>query len=188
MTLYTHAVHATKFVARYNEVSRQFDAPTYAMSNIATLIKQCCSIALLQSSKMEATVQTDCCSSRFKNTIKINCKELEVWYFYQAADDLNVKKWNKITIVPLAAGLKLFKHYLCDISKQSSDNLTQSKEKTIVEAFDNLVESTYCRVLLLNRRRAGELQRLKLSDFNDYGNDGNKYKNLTKLFLRGKKY
>lgn len=54
---YNTLVEATKIVVRYNDVPRQFDAPTYAM-NIATSIKQCCSIALLQSCKMATTTNT----------------------------------------------------------------------------------------------------------------------------------
>lgn len=69
----------------------------------------------------------------------------------------------------------MLKDYLCELSKQSSDTLTQSKENTNIQAFNNLVKSTYCRVLLLNRRRPDELQRLKLSDYNDQGNASNKY-------------
>ncbi|CAG4939638.1 unnamed protein product [Colias eurytheme] len=124
-----------------------------------------------------------------KNTSEVDLKG-ENWKFdisSQAADDLNVKKWNKTTMVPLAADLKLFKDYLCAISKQSSDNLTQSEGKTNVEAFNNLVESTYCRVLLLNRRRPGELQRLKLNDYNDHGNDSNKYEEFDKILTSTEK-
>lgn len=183
---YDTIVHATKIVARYNEATQKFLAPTYAM-NIATSIKQCCSIALLQNSKMENTVHT----ASIQADLKILSKLIgENWKFdisSQAADDLNVKKWNKTTMVPLAADLKLFKDYLCGMSKQSSDNLTQSEGKANVKAFNNLVETTYCRVLLLNRRRPGELQRLKLNDYNDHGNDSNKYEEFDKILTTTEK-
>lgn len=107
--------------------------------------------------------------------------------FSQAADDLNVKKWNKTTMVPVAVDLKLFKDYLRGTSKQSSDSLTQSEGETNVEAFNNLVESTYCRVLLLNRRQPGELQRLKLSDYNNHGNDSNTYEEFDKVLTSTEK-
>lgn len=43
---YDTLVQATKAVTQYDEAKRKFGAPTYAM-NIATSVKQCCSIALL---------------------------------------------------------------------------------------------------------------------------------------------
>ncbi|XP_046975994.1 uncharacterized protein LOC124542104 [Vanessa cardui] len=177
---YDTLVQATKVVARYNDASQTFDAPTYAM-NIATSIKQCCSIALLHNCKLEASVQTASVQADLKTLSKLIEENWKFDISSQAADDLNVKKWNKTTMVPLAADLKLFKDYLCGMSKHSSDSLTQSEGKTNIEAFNNLVESTYCRVLLLNRRRPGELQRLKLSDYNDHGNDSKQYEEFDKV-------
>lgn len=43
----------------------------------------------------------------------------------QAATDLNKKKWNKITIVPLANDLKILKEYL---NKKSLDNAIKIKK------------------------------------------------------------
>jgi hypothetical protein len=176
---YDTLVRATKIVARYNETSQKFAAPTYAM-NIATTVKQCCRIALLQSrskNSKEGAVQTASVQADIKSLSKLIKDNWKIDISSQAADDLHVKKWNK-TIVPLAADIKIFKDYLSGVSKQSSDILTKSEGRANVEAFNKLVEATFCRVLLLNRRRPGELQRIKLNDYNNC--DSDKYEEFDK--------
>ncbi|CAG4975857.1 unnamed protein product [Parnassius apollo] len=92
----------------------------------------------------------------------------------QACNDLNLKKWNKITIVPLAKDLKLLKNYLCEKYKSAASKLIES-ETSNIEAYNTLTETVYCRVLLLNRRRPGELQRLPLSIYQESSNDKSAY-------------
>ncbi|KAL4710136.1 hypothetical protein ACJJTC_016538 [Scirpophaga incertulas] len=82
---------------------------------------------------------------------------------HQAATDLNKKKWNKITIIPLANDLKILKAYLRKKSEQSAKKINEGSYT--VATYIELLETVYCRVLLLNRRRPGELQRLYLHDY-----------------------
>ncbi|XP_050360159.1 uncharacterized protein LOC126779973 [Nymphalis io] len=185
-------VHATKIVARYNDVTGKFDVPTYTM-NIATSIKQCCGIALMQARKMETNIHTASLQTDLRTLSKLITENWKFDISNQAADDLSMK-WNKTTIVLLAADLKLLMDYLCKVSKLSSDNLKENV--TNVEAFDNLVECTYCRVLLLNRRRHDDIQRITLNDYIDNANEKNKFlsctekmliDNLKRIVIRGKR-
>lgn len=98
----------------YDEVKEIFASPTYAM-NIQTSLKQCCDIAILVTLKRkfnQLPVSTAEAESNFKTF-----KQLleDAWKFEistVAAADLNVKKWNKLTILPLASDLKLLREYL----------------------------------------------------------------------------
>ncbi|KAG5877367.1 hypothetical protein JTB14_018687 [Gonioctena quinquepunctata] len=72
-----------------------------------------------------------------------------------ANNDLQQKKWNKPTFIPLAEDLTLMKKYLLKEAEQLRKTLSQNP--TDVKAFKSLQEICYVQLLLLNRRRVGEL-------------------------------
>ncbi|XP_048004340.1 uncharacterized protein LOC125240489 [Leguminivora glycinivorella] len=164
---YDTLVLATKNAASFDSSKERYNSPTYAM-NIATSIKQCCSIALYESYKSEVCAESA--------SIQVNLKTLtsliqDHWKFdvsSQAADDLNMNKYNKTTIVPLASDLKCLKEHLCKAAARSSAMLTGSQSTLNCLAYDELIETVFCRVILLNRRRPGELERLQLSYYQSY--------------------
>lgn len=92
----------------------------------------------------------------------------------QAATDSNKKKWNKITIVPLANDLKILKEYLNKKSLDAAIKIEEGLQTT--ETYTQLLETVYCRVLLPSRCRPGELQRITVHDYLESdNNDNNKY-------------
>uniref|UniRef100_A0A2A4JQQ9 Uncharacterized protein n=1 Tax=Heliothis virescens TaxID=7102 RepID=A0A2A4JQQ9_HELVI len=100
----------------------------------------------------------------------------------QAADDLNMKKWNKVTLVPLATDLKLLKGHLLK-KVQTCREAIKAKVATKTHYCD-MVESIYCRVLLLNRRRPGELQRVLLSTYEESTNPQSHYEEFDKTLSK----
>lgn len=155
-------IKATKIVANYDEQKEIYKSPTFAM-NIATSLKQCCEIGILYALKKNE-IYLECSLDHNESDLKTMIQLFEShWKFdisSQAADDLNMQKWNKITIIPLAADLKLLKDFL--ITRGNSANLKLQMNNLDEVAFNALLETVYCRVLLLNRKRPGELQRLLL--------------------------
>lgn len=81
----------------------------------------------------------------------------------QAVTDLNIKKLNKVTIVPLANDLKLLKEYL--ISKANLSITALKNPNSTQNDYVVLMETIFCRLILLNPRRPGELQRLLLDTY-----------------------
>lgn len=63
----------------------------------------------------------------------------------------------------MANDLKIFKAYLQKKSDQAATKINEGSYT--VATYIELLETVYCRVLLLNRRRPGELQRLYLHDY-----------------------
>ncbi|CAG9790220.1 unnamed protein product [Diatraea saccharalis] len=166
---YDVIVTATKKVSSYNNQTDRYGAPTYAM-NISTSLKQCFNIAIMATLKSDSSVKTVVIEADLKTLIHLI--ELN-WKFdvsSQASNDLNLKKWNKVTIVPLASDLKMLKQYICDKAKSAASKLVES-ENSNIEAYVTLAETIYCRILLLNRRRPGELQRLLLSTHQECHNN-----------------
>lgn len=159
---YDLLVSATKAVAKYDVENQVFKSPTYAL-NMGTTLKQCCDIALMHTLKKSECFQTVRSASTeaelktLSDVIKAN------WKFdisSQASTDLQINKLNKVSIVPLASDLKLLKEYLVSKAKTAFAKLQECH--TDIQAYVTLLETVYCRLVLLNRRRPGELQRLSL--------------------------
>lgn len=118
----------------------------------------------------------------------------------QAANDLNIQKFNKITIVPLASDLKLLKDHLILKAKEALRLLQQDSGNAV--AFNNLLETIYCRTILLNRKRPGELQRMLVHTYSSINKKADSYeefkeavsetekillKNMKRVVIRGKR-
>ncbi|CAG9827845.1 unnamed protein product [Diabrotica balteata] len=159
---YDDLVEATKLVAKYDTDKDLFVSPTYAL-NIGTSLKQCCDIALHMISKNEPTIETANCESNLKTLINLFHSNWRFDISNRAGNDLNLKKFNKITIVPLASDLKLLKQHLVTEADKALQVLKIDSHN--VAAYNTLLETIYCRVILLNRKRPGELQRMLLDTY-----------------------
>lgn len=167
-------VKAAKIVARFDEEKEFFSSPTYAM-NISTSLKQCCEIALLFCIKKKmlfCSLPTNEVENNLRTLISLLKSHWKFDVSSQAANDLNCKKWNKITIVPLASDLKLLKDFLTVQSTNAVEKLMENDKN--VEAFNILLETIYCRIILLNRKRPGELQRILVHVYERVINDTTK--------------
>ncbi|KAJ8945979.1 hypothetical protein NQ318_017095 [Aromia moschata] len=68
------------------------------------------------------------------------------------------KKMNSIGIVPLASDLKKFKDYLKTTANSAAAKLQSDCNDR--DAYKTLQQTVYCRIMLLCRKRPGELARL----------------------------
>ena len=172
---YDCIVQATKNAAQYDVDRDNFLSPTYAM-NIVTSLKQCANIAIMYALKKQGPyleVNTAEVEANLKTMIQLLNANWKYDISNQAANNLNIKKWNKITIIPLANDLKLLKSYLYNKAKKAASRIKSGNDD--VSTYIDLSESIYCRVLLLNRRRPGELQRLQLHEYQATNNSHEKY-------------
>lgn len=162
--LFDTIVQSVKVIGKYDPQKDTFMSPTFAM-NISRSLKDLCDIAILHIIKRKynylnlSAAEAEANVKSFKNLLE-NTWKYEI--SSQAGHDLNTKTWNKVTIVPLAADLKLFRTYLIEKGNQAAKQLKISKS---VKSYILLMETAFCRLLLLNRKRVGELQRLKLSTY-----------------------
>ncbi|CAH0563122.1 unnamed protein product [Brassicogethes aeneus] len=154
-------VAATKSEAKYDMEKDKYKSPTYAL-NMGTTLKQCAEIAIifaLKRKQVTETIKSAEAEADLKTLIQVIESQWKYEISSQATNDLNINKWNKITIVPLASDIKLLKDALVAKAKQAVEGLHADVN---VKDFINLLETIYCRLILLNRRRPGELQRLSL--------------------------
>lgn len=163
-------VEATKAISHYDPTREVYGSPTYAM-NIQTSLKQCCDIAVLFALQRKLH-NCDILSAEAEANFK-TFKQLlqDAWRFEistTAASDLSTKKWNKITLLPLAKDIKVFRNYLLKIAGNALQTLKCNSKD--INAYKLLMETIFCRLLLLNRKRVGELQRIPLHVYENASN------------------
>lgn len=143
-------VHATKTISKYDKNGEFLKSPTLAM-NLGTSLKQCCDIALLQvyQKKIAYTVKQAELEGDLKTLVHLIESQWKYQISSQAANDLSINKWNKVTLLPLASDIKLFKYYLILQGNAAENSL---KSNGGVKAYTQLLETVYSRVILLNRR------------------------------------
>nr|XP_023014877.1 uncharacterized protein LOC111504537 [Leptinotarsa decemlineata] len=158
-------VQSVKVIAKYDPQKEEFESPTFAM-NISRTLKDCCDIAILHIVKRKHNY-LNLTASEAEAHVELFRKLLETTWKHEistkAGNDLNTKTWNKITLVPLAADLKLFRDYLIKKGKEAAHNVKQNIKNS--KAFKVLMETIFCRLLLSNRKRVGELQTMKLATY-----------------------
>nr|CAI5840383.1 unnamed protein product [Callosobruchus analis] len=98
----------------------------------------------------------------------------------EAGQNLNVNKFNKPTLIPMAEDIKKFEAYLNEILQKAKELLTENPSDK--KAFRDLVDGTFCRVLLFNRRRVGDrkgrqlqVSKVKCLSINEWQRRGKKY-------------
>ncbi|CAH0551285.1 unnamed protein product [Brassicogethes aeneus] len=158
-------VQSAKIIAKYNPTTDVYESPTFGM-NISRSLKDCCDIAILHICKRKYQ-SNSLSTAEFEADVTMFKKLLETTWRHeistQAHHDLNTKTWNKITIISLATDLKLFRNYLIQKGNYAETKLKENQ--TDIQSFKLLMETAFCRLLLLNRKRVGELQRMKLATY-----------------------
>nr|CAI5820012.1 unnamed protein product [Callosobruchus analis] len=136
-------VHATKEIAEYDSRERCFKSPSLALQ-MGTLLKSAVNTAY------SSEVQRENC----------NCDRLEE---LKALNILIGTDWADEISNEAGQKLNKFEAYLNEILQKAKELLTEDPSDK--KAFRDLVDGTFCRVLLFNRRRVGELQRMTLSAY-----------------------
>lgn len=98
------------------------------------------------------------CEAILKTMISVLTSNWRFDISSRAGNDLNINRFNKVTIVPLASEIKLLKQYLITKSKEAINKLKQNA--TDADAYNVLLETIFCRTIILNRRWPAELQRM----------------------------
>ncbi|CAG9825705.1 unnamed protein product [Phaedon cochleariae] len=180
-------VAATKIVAKYDKDKDCYKSPTFAL-NIGTTLKQCCKIAIvfaLKRKEVYATLQSAEAEANLKTMIQLIESHWRFDVSSQAANDLNMNKWNKVTLVPLATDLKHLKDFLIKTANSAAEALSNGNKDR--NSYVTLLETVFCRVMLLNRRRPGELQRLLLEIYENSGNISQNYEEFTEAVTPSEK-
>lgn len=182
-------VECTKIISRYNSETETYGVPSLA-SHMGTELKDCIDVAYNLALKKYR--QDNECTNKLKILKELIENEWRFEISTIANNDLQQKKWNKPSLIPLAEDLTSLKTYTLRESEKCRSELQQNPLDQ--KCYRTLVEITYVQLLLLNRRRVGELQRMtvtayttninnrNLSEFDSCITEGEKV--LMKLFRR----
>lgn len=150
-------ITAIKRVASWNPQIMWYDHPSVAQ-NLTTLIKKCANKLRVDYMKQEDYEK----KSSVENFLILWNEEVPVIINKKALEDQITQKRHKKVILPSKSDIKLLYDYL---KKESYTCL-----KMLSKEFDNnawllLSQCTLILLQIFNRRRAGEIERLTLSDY-----------------------
>ncbi|KAL5238907.1 hypothetical protein ACI65C_006317 [Semiaphis heraclei] len=159
-------VKCTKTVAGYDISKDLYGAPSVVLK-IGNMLKQCCDIAEFTLLKHCNNLALDEAQSSTQKAI-INMRSIiEKQWSYEvstnASKEILQKKWNKPAFLPLTSDIQLFRNHLIHVQNVSIQELKNNPNNQ--KSFKNLEESVLAQLILLNRRRSGEVQRLFINTY-----------------------
>lgn len=151
-------VNAAKAVAGFSEKENSFKTPSLALK-LGHSLKKCCKI--LEGQALE-TGNEDLLkrSTAFHKLCEMNWSD-EV--STHALRTLAGNKRNKVKLIPLTSDVKLLTDYLKTKGKEAYEALDVNNRN--FTAWSDLNQITLSQLMLFNRRRQGEVSKMKLSDF-----------------------
>lgn len=159
-------VKSTKIVAGYNNLKDTFGAPSIVLK-IGNMLKQCCDIAEFNLLKKSDHLSLNELQSNLQKSI-VNMRSIidKQWSYEvstNAVKEIFQKKWNKPAFLPLTSDIKIFRDYLIHVQNTSINEIKNCPNN--LNSYRNLQESVLAQLILLNRRRSGEVQRILLNTY-----------------------
>jgi len=158
-------VLAVKKLTGYNATERSFESPSVA-SHFGTNLKQLCDMTESLLSRKDAGLKIQNPDETKEDILGFRTLVVNSWSFdvsSMALQDLKEKKWKNQKKLPTPDDFTKFKDYVDETLRDTLSRLrTEKKDR---KTFKMLLEATYVKVILLNRRRPGELQRLELNAY-----------------------
>lgn len=165
--LFDNIIKSTNQIAGYDSKTDLFGAPSLVLK-IGTSLKQCCDIAeymILKKSPLLRPVE-DTDISNIKTVENLIQKQWSYELATNASKELYQKKWNKPALLPLTSDIKIFRVHL--VLKQKNAIKKLKINPIDIAAFKSLQETILTQLILLNRKRAGEVQRILLTTYLNY--------------------
>ncbi|KAK0157244.1 hypothetical protein PV328_011705 [Microctonus aethiopoides] len=157
---YDVCVTVIRRLAGLNESETSFKTPSLATS-LGTLLKQVCNRCIFILSKHGKKEERDlakefliCLTEDYSSSVARTAVETQ----------FKNKRHNK-KLLPSQDDIKKLEHHLSDAMKTAHESL---KQKFSLNSWEKLAESCLLSIQLFNRRRAGEIERALIEDFNNY--------------------
>lgn len=181
-------------IANYNKLTDSFASPSIILK-LGYLIKQCCDIA-----EFIILKEQDGQYEKIKQVQNMKYLMETQWSHEISTNDSKdtQKKWNKPAILPLTSDIKLFRDHLLKVEIESYSILKTNPEN--VQAYCDLQDSILAQLILLNRRKSGEIQRILLNTYTNSSLEISKEvvqalspmeteltKNFKRIVIRGKR-
>nr|CAI5858509.1 unnamed protein product [Callosobruchus analis] len=175
-------VRCTKTISKYDPINETYGAPSLA-ANMGTLLKDCIDVA--QSILIQKGSNDSQALEKLRSLKELISNEWRYEVSTLANHDLQQKKWNKPSMIPLGEDLKLVNSYLNAEGAKYYHELTVDQKSK--KAFSMLQELTYVMLIFLNRRRVGELQRMTVHSYVKYINNSSTDKEFDSFITEGER-
>lgn len=164
--LFDLIIHGAKIISGYDAVTDKFGAPSLILK-IGASLKQCCDIAqyliLKKSTLLRFSEDINEKIADIKTLNKLIQKQWSYELSTNASKELYQKKWNKPSFLPLTSDIKTFRDHLLIVQDNALRSL--KKNPTDIISFKKLQNSVLAQLILLNRKRAGEVERISLTTY-----------------------
>jgi hypothetical protein len=156
-------VSCVRKVSGFDEVTGTYDIPSLALK-LGHCLRKCAMLL-----KSQALQETSCeLESRADAFDRLYAIDWESEVSSVALRCLNDRKLNRITVMPLARDISKMSDFLSQLVQNSIDTLSSEDIDGLKHiAFVSLTEATLAQIVLFNRRRAGEVSKMKLIAYND---------------------
>jgi len=156
-------VKCSQQVAKYNKQINNYASPSVILK-LGQLLKQCCEIAeFIFLKEQHGNINQQENIKAVQNMKYLIETQWSHEISSNALKDITQKKWNKPPILPLNSDIKLFRNHLLKIENESYNKLKVNPEN--LHAYRDLQDSILAQLILLNRRRSGEIQRIHLDTY-----------------------
>ncbi|KAL7846096.1 hypothetical protein AOLI_G00242880 [Acnodon oligacanthus] len=156
----THEViEAVKKVSGYDEEKNCYQTPSLALKLGHTLQKVCeiihCRALMAEDEELIKSTET------FKKLYTTKWSEM---ISHTALSPLNEAKFNKPSTLPFTHDVQLLHKHLETTANAASENL---KKAPSPQSYAKLAKTTLARIIVFNRRRAGEVSKMQLKSFQE---------------------
>ncbi|XP_006814230.1 uncharacterized protein LOC102801744 [Saccoglossus kowalevskii] len=152
-------IQATQQLADYNLDDRVLGKPSLALK-LGHSLKKCTTICMAEAIKNEDSIN-ELAAKKFLKLCEIQWAQSMSSH---ALNTMNKKKRNMPKFLPLVEDVVKVNMYL---KKTATDAYKDLQEDTTTSTWKNLSEITLAQLILFNRRRSGEMERMLLEDFRE---------------------
>lgn len=161
-------ISAVREITGYDAENKTFKVPSLAM-HLGTSLKQVCQE--LHHLVLEETPGFKCNSPELTNKVLHDIKNfrklLESRWCIElsslANKDLQEKKWSRPLLLPLVSDIKIFRETSLQYANECIEAFSESRGDS--KTYKLLSQCTLALLILFNRRRIGDVQFLKLTDY-----------------------
>ncbi|XP_033108973.1 uncharacterized protein LOC117110386 [Anneissia japonica] len=154
-------------LAGFDSLQNKYKIPSLAIK-LGHSLKRCCSIKRAIALKSRDVATQEQCEA-FENLCEIEWPD-EV--SNHAWSTLYKQKWNKPIMLPLEEDVVALNVFLKKKSKECSEKLEACKSDT--DAWYTLAKVTLCQLILFNRKRSGEAERIGIEDWANVHSESSK--------------
>ena len=163
-------VKAVKELCGFAQEENKYKTPSLALK-LGHSLKKCCAIAVCSSIKANDAEKRQ----SLEDFMYLCDKTWSTEVSSAALSTLASNKMNKPQLIPLTSDIQMLNQYIAAESKKCQ---AQLESDTDAESWQTLARVTLVSVILFNRRRAGETERLLLNEYNKRSTDNLSVKDI----------